>query len=76
VFGSPGLVNEFGVRRCFFGVLVSLINFRVRVLTEGDVQFITGVLTAVGRDFITLAIEDSVAYIPIRQITIIQRVFV
>lgn len=57
----------------FFRVLISLLNFRVLVNTEGDVD-VAGLLVAVGSNFITLNTDDGgVAYIPIRQITRIQR---
>lgn len=59
-------------RESFFGLLRSLINFRVRVLTEGDKEFVRGILTDVNRDFITLSGRD-IFYIPIREIAIIAR---
>lgn len=59
-------------RGSFFRLLLRLLNFRVRVLTEGDKEFVRGILTDVNRDFITLSGRD-IFYIPIREITIIAR---
>lgn len=59
-------------RRNFFGLLCSLLNFRVKVLTEGDTQWIRGILTDVNIDFITISGCD-VCYIPICEIVAICR---
>ncbi|MGE5370909.1 MAG: hypothetical protein ACM3QZ_02865 [Solirubrobacterales bacterium] len=59
-------------RRDFFNQICSLQNFRVRVLTEGDVGFVEGIMTNVNDDFITIC-GAEVFYIPIEQITIITR---
>lgn len=59
-------------RRDFWNQVCSLLNFRVRVLTEGDLGFVEGIMTDVNSDFITLC-GPEVFYIPINQITIITR---
>jgi len=59
-------------RRNFFGLLCSLLNFRVKVLTEGDKEWICGILTDVNCDFITISGCD-VCYIPICEIVAICR---
>lgn len=58
----------------FMRLLFSLQNFNVRVLTRGDVAFVEGILVDVDRDFITV-VGEKVNYIPIDQISIIQRFF-
>lgn len=60
------------IRRDFYNLICSLRNFRVRVLTEGDLAFVEGIMTNVDSDFITLC-GPEVFYIPIDQITIITR---
>lgn len=60
------------IRDSFRGLLRSLLNFRVRILTEGDKEFVRGILTDVDRDFITLSGRE-IFYIPIREITIVAR---
>ncbi|MGE5423427.1 MAG: hypothetical protein ACM3QW_09200 [Ignavibacteriales bacterium] len=67
-----GGIDECFERGSFFRLLVSLLNFRVRVLTEGDKQFVRGILTDVNRSFITLSGRE-IYYIPIREITIVTR---
>lgn len=57
-------MSGFGGRRDFCRLLCSLLNFRVRVLTRGDVKFVRGILTEVSCDFITLSGEE-IFYIPI-----------
>lgn len=61
-----------GIRESFFGLLLSLLNFRVKILTEGDNEFVRGILTDVNRDFVTLSGRE-IFYIPVRQIVIVKR---
>lgn len=61
-------------RNTFMGLLCSLLNFRVRVLTEGDKEFVRGILTDVNWEFITLSGRE-IYYIPIDQIVIVTRDF-
>jgi len=75
-FGGNRSCNGVGVgfQSSFFCVLVNLLNFRVLVTTEGSDNDIRGLLVAVGCNFITINTDDGgVAYVPIRQITSIQR---
>lgn len=53
-----------------------LLNFPVSVLTTGGVAPVTGILTSVGRGFITLSGgPGGVSFIPIREISAISPVF-
>ncbi|MGE5545085.1 MAG: hypothetical protein ACM3UW_08960 [Bacillota bacterium] len=58
----------------FFALLFSLLQQRVRVLTEGDVAAVEGILTDINPTFITV-VGAQINYIPINQITIIARTF-
>ncbi len=58
----------------FFTLLFSLWQQRVRVLTEGDVGSVEGILTDINPTFITV-VGAQINYIPISQITIIARTF-
>lgn len=58
----------------FFTLLFSLWQQRVRVLTEGDVAAVEGILTDINPTFITV-VGAQINYIPINQITIIARTF-
>ncbi|MGI6514273.1 MAG: hypothetical protein GX052_00115 [Syntrophomonadaceae bacterium] len=58
----------------FFTLLFSLWQQRVRVLTEGDVAAVEGILTDINPSFITV-VGAQINYIPINQITIIARTF-
>lgn len=69
-FGSVGS----GLGGGFWNLLLSLQNFNVAVLTEGDLGFVTGIMTDVNSNFITICSGTAVNYIPINQITIISRV--
>lgn len=70
--GRVDFVDTCDRRDSFFGLLRSLQNFRVKILTEGDKEFVHGILTDVNRDFVTLSGRD-IYYIPIKQITIVTR---
>ncbi|MGE5370566.1 MAG: hypothetical protein ACM3QZ_01120 [Solirubrobacterales bacterium] len=70
---ANGMLGSLGFEG-FFGLLQSLRNFTVSVLTEGDVGFVTGILTDVNSNFITICSGVDVNYIPINQITIISRI--
>lgn len=59
-------------RNTFMGLLCSLLNFRVRILTEGDTEFVRGILTDVNFDFVTLSGRE-IYYIPIEEIVIVTR---
>ncbi|MGE5397005.1 MAG: DUF2642 domain-containing protein [Chitinophagales bacterium] len=72
LLGAELLGRRCGQRRSFFGLLCSLLNFRVKVLTEGDTQFVRGILTDVTCDFITLSGRE-IFYIPIEEIVIVAR---
>lgn len=64
-----------GLRQSFFALLLSLLNFNVSVLTEGDVAPVVGILVGVTPQFIIIAGGTTpVTYIPISQITLITRV--
>ncbi|NLV15952.1 MAG: DUF2642 domain-containing protein [Syntrophomonadaceae bacterium] len=63
-----------GCRRNFQQLLCSLLNFRVKVLTEGDKEWIRGILTDVNCDFITISGCD-ICYVPICEIVAICRDF-
>jgi hypothetical protein len=58
----------------FFTLLFSLWQQRVKVLTEGDVAAVEGILTDINPTFITV-VGHQINYIPINQITIIARTF-
>ncbi|MGE5370473.1 MAG: hypothetical protein ACM3QZ_00655 [Solirubrobacterales bacterium] len=58
----------------FLGLLFSLQNFNVRVLTEGDTGFVEGIMTTVNSNFITICSGTAVNYIPVNQISVISRV--
>lgn len=66
---AGGGLNSFG----FLGLLYSLLNFNVSVLTEGGVAPVVGIMTNISQDFITLCSGTAVNYVPISQITIIAR---
>lgn len=69
-----GGIGEFGgvAGKSFFTLLFSLWQQRVRVLTEGDVGAVEGILTDINPTFITV-VGAHINYIPICQITIIAR---
>ncbi|MGE5397434.1 MAG: hypothetical protein ACM3MK_07865 [Chitinophagales bacterium] len=71
-FERLGRFDEGFERRSFFRLLLSLLNFRVKILTEGDKQFVRGILTEVNRSFVTLSGRE-IYYIPIREIVIVAR---
>ncbi len=68
--------NRFGdiAGTSFFTLLFSLWQQRVKVLTEGDVAAVEGILTDINPSFITV-VGHQINYIPINQITIIARTF-
>ncbi len=70
--GFPGIGGIAGTS--FFTLLFSLWQQRVRVLTEGDVAAVEGILTDINPTFITV-VGAQINYIPINQITIIARTF-
>lgn len=62
-------------QQSFIGLLFSLLNFNVSVLTEGDIAPVVGLLVGITPQFITIAGGTTpVTYIPISQITLITRV--
>ena len=72
-FGEIGGLGAIG-GSSFFTLLFSLWQQRVRVLTEGDVAAVGGILTDINPTFITV-VGAQINYIPINKITIIARTF-
>ena len=66
------MAGGLGIGRRNFSGFCSLLNFRVKVLTEGDTQWIRGILTDVNSDFITISGCD-ICYVPICEIVAICR---
>jgi len=73
--GNLGTCGQGGIAgTSFFTLLFSLWQQRVKVLTEGDVGLVEGILTDINPSFITV-VGHQVNYIPISQITLIARTF-